>query len=120
MGGSASQQLNAELRQRLTDAEELRKQLGKNGGEAGKNLDQAIEQLKELTGKYTDDSQTSARLKTEVIDPLRQVELELSKRVQAKLAKSNLRINDEGTAPAKYRKQVDEYYKKLSNGSSKQ
>ena len=116
MGGD--RQTGAELRQRLADAEQLRQQLGNSNKDLARNLDQAIEQLKQLSSHYSDDTQTAAVLKTEVIDPLRQVEMELSKQLQAKLAKSNLRINDEGTAPAKYRKQVDEYYRRLSNGSS--
>jgi hypothetical protein len=50
-----------------------------------------------------------------VIDPLRGVEIELSKRLQLKLGKNNLRLSDEGEAPAAYRRLVDEYYKRLSS-----
>jgi hypothetical protein len=56
-------------------------------------------------------------LKTQVVDPLRAIEMELSRRLQAKLGKNNLRLSDEGAAPERYRKLVDEYYKRLSSGS---
>ena len=63
-----------------------------------------------------DDNETAMRLKTEVVDPLREIESELSKRLQAKLGRNNLRLADEGEAPERYRKLVGEYYKRLSNG----
>jgi hypothetical protein len=62
-----------------------------------------------------DDMETALLLKDKVIDPLHGVELELSKRLQLKLGKNNLRLSDEGEAPAAYRKLVDEYYKRLSS-----
>ena len=68
--------------------------------------------------QFGDDQQTAQRLKAEVIEPLRSIELELSKRLQAKLGKGNLRLADEGAAPERYRKLVDEYYKKLSQRNS--
>jgi hypothetical protein len=58
---------------------------------------------------------TALLLKNQVIDPLRSIEMELSKRLQAKLGKNNLKLSDEGAAPAEYRKLVDEYYKRLSS-----
>ena len=64
-----------------------------------------------------DDMQTALLLKDKVIEPLRNVELELSKRLQLKLGKNNLRLSDKGEAPAAYRKLVDEYYKRLSSRS---
>jgi hypothetical protein len=59
--------------------------------------------------------QTALLLKDQVVEPLRSVEIELSKRLQLKLGKNNLRLSDEGDAPAGYRKLVDEYYKRLSS-----
>ena len=64
-----------------------------------------------------DDLMTSKLLKEQVIDPLRSIEMELSKRLQAKLGKNQLRLSDEGAAPERYRKLVDEYYKRLSSRS---
>ena len=49
------------------------------------------------------------------------VELELSRQLQAQNGRTNLRLRDEGTPPDKYRKAVEEYYRKLSGArNSKQ
>jgi len=55
-----------------------------------------------------------------VIDPLRQLELQLSRQAQNQVGRSNLRLRDEGAAPEKYRKAVEEYYRRLSGGGRKQ
>jgi hypothetical protein len=110
-------QFGSEIRQYQRDAEELRRNLGRDR-DLAHNLDQAIQALRqaaEMIGR--DDNQTAALLKTQVVDPLRNIELELSKRLQAKLDKNNLRLSDEGAAPERYRKLVDEYYKRLSSRS---
>jgi len=51
---------------------------------------------------------------------LRQLELELSKQIQAQSGRTNLRLRDEGAAPEKYRKAVEEYYRKLSGAKQRQ
>ena len=80
-------------------------------------LDQAIQGMREAAdAMLRDDIRTAGLLKTQVIDPLRNIENELSKRVQAKLGKNNLRLANEGEAPERYRQLVGEYYKRLSNG----
>jgi hypothetical protein len=118
---SGTRQITAEMRERLRELQDLRRQLGRNGGDLARDLDRAIQQLQQLSDNpYRDDMQTALRLKTEVIDPLREVEVELSRRLQAKLGKNNLRLADEGAAPERYRKLVDEYYKRLSNRAIKQ
>ncbi len=120
---NSDRQLKSELAERLRDAEELRKQIGRERGDLARDLDQAISQLRQMAEEINrndihDDLQTAARLKTGIIDPLRQLEVELSRRLQAKLGKNNLRLSDEGAAPERYRRQVEQYYKRLSNGSS--
>jgi len=110
-------QASSELKERLREAEELRQQLRRSGAPT-RELDQAIQQLRDLSDHVVhDDTQTAERLKSQVIEPLRQLELDLSRRLQAKLGRSNLRLADEGAAPERYRKLVDEYYKRLSNRS---
>jgi hypothetical protein len=52
----------------------------------------------------------------QVIDPLRQIEVELSRRLRDQLGRTNLRLGDEGSAPERYRKSVEEYYRRLSGG----
>ena len=112
-------QLGSELRERLREAEDIRRNLGQDRDLAN-SLDQAIQGLRRANDAITrDDMQTALLLKDQVIEPLRNIELELSKRLQMKLGKNNLRLSDEGEAPAAYRKLVDEYYKRLSAQSPK-
>jgi hypothetical protein len=106
------------LRQRLSDAQNLRRQLG---GTSGPLLDQAIDQLRRMTEVGPgNDIQTAADLKANVIEPLRQLELQLSRQAQSQAGRTNLRLRDEGAAPERYRKAVEEYYRRLSGGGRKQ
>jgi hypothetical protein len=119
-GGNRS--LQSEIATRLQEAEDLRRGLGKDR-DLARGLDQAIQNLRNLAsqaneGRFRDDTQTAALLKSQVVDPLREVEIELSRRLQAKLGRNNLRLSDQGEAPERYRKLVDEYYKRLSNRST--
>lgn len=115
-----NRQLPAEIRERLDEAQELRRQFGAtNFGPVGR-LDEVIQQLKRFAdGRMEGDAQTASLLKQNVIEPLRQLELELSKQVQQQSARTNLRLRDEGAAPEQYRKAVEEYYRRLA-GAKKQ
>lgn len=114
-GDQNARQLGSEIRDYLRDAEDLKRNLGKDR-DLGKGLDQAIQSLRQAGDAIVrDDMDTAMLLKTQVIEPLRSIEMELSKRLQAKLGKNNLRLSDEGAAPDGYRKLVDEYYKRLSS-----
>jgi len=103
------------LREYLRDAEELRRGLNRDR-DLARGVDQAIQGLRQASDAIArDDMATALLLKDQVIEPLRSIEMELSKRVQAKLGTNKLRLGDEGSAPAQYRKLVDEYYKRLSS-----
>ncbi len=116
-GGGDARQLGAEWRERLRDAEELRRAVGGTANNPVGDLGQTIEQLRRLAdGRMQGDAQTAAALKAQVIEPLRQLELELSRRLQAQFGRTNLRLGDEGAAPERYRKSVEEYYRRLSQG----
>jgi uncharacterized protein DUF4175 len=113
--GYDRRQLGSELRESLREAEDIRRNLGKDRDLAS-GVDQAIQGLRRANeALMRDDMQTALLLKDQVIEPLRNVEMELSKRLQMKLGKNNLRLSDEGEAPAAYRRLVDEYYKRLSS-----
>ncbi|MFL6256155.1 MAG: DUF4175 family protein [Pyrinomonadaceae bacterium] len=117
-GGDDARQLSSELRERLRDAEGLRREWGGTSG--GRELGGAIEQLRRMAdGRMEGEALTAASLKAQVIDPLRQLELELSKRLREQLGRTNLRLGDEGAAPGRYRKSVEEYYRRLSQGGRK-
>ena len=115
-----NRQLPAEIRERLREAQDLRREWGATGMGAGR-LDEVIEELKRLAdGKMEGDAATAAWLKAEVVEPLRQLELELSRQLQQQSGRTNLRLRDEGAAPEKYRRAVEEYYRRLSGARAKQ
>jgi hypothetical protein len=118
-GWSDNRQLPAEISERLNEAQELRREWGTTGLGAGR-LDEVIERLKRLAdGRMEGDAATAALLKADVVEPLRQLELELSRQVQQQSGRTNLRLRDEGAAPEKYRRAVEEYYRRLSGGKTK-
>jgi len=57
------------------------------------------------------------KLAKEIIEPLKNVELELSRRYQIMMAKDSVRSAQEEQIPSNYRKLVEDYYKRL--GSNK-
>ena len=122
MGGDwgDNRQLPAEIRERLREAQDLRREWGTTGMGAGR-LDEVIEELKRLAdGRMEGDAATASHLKAEVVEPLRQLELELSRALQQQSGRTNLRLRDEGAAPEKYRKAVEEYYRRLSGARQRQ
>ena len=119
-GWGDSRQLPAEIRERLNEAQDLRREWGATGLGAGR-LDEVIEELKRLAdGKMEGDAATAAYLKADVVEPLRQLELELSRKLQQQSGRTNLRLRDEGAAPEKYRRAVEEYYRRLSGARQQQ
>ena len=117
--GGDERQLMSELREGLREAEGLRRDWGSTVGPVGR-LGDVIEYLKRFAdGRMEGDARTAAALKENVVEPLRQLELELSRQLQQR-GQTNLRLRDEGTAPEQYRKAVEEYYRRLSNGRPRQ
>lgn len=107
-------QLHRELRERVGDAEEIRRLLGRDPALAT-DLDQVIARLRQLDeGKLFDDPRQLDLLKSAVIDPLRRIEFELSRKLQEKLGQNALRLGDDLSVPETYRSLVEDYYKRLS------
>jgi hypothetical protein len=106
-------QLDSELRQRLAEAEELRRRLPRNS-EMARDLGRIIDELRKFESKVFNDPNQLALLKSEIIDPLRQLELELARRLQAKLGNNGPGALSDGDAPDRYRKMIDDYYRRLS------
>ena len=119
-GWGDNRQLPSEVRERLNEAQDLRREWGATGLGTGR-LDEVIEELKRLAdGKMEGDAATAALLKADVVEPLRQLELELSRKLQQQSGRTNLRLRDEGAAPEKYRRAVEEYYRRLSGARQRQ
>jgi hypothetical protein len=106
-------QLESEIRERLGEAEELRRSLGRNS-DLARDLNRAIEQLRRIDPNAFADPSQLAALKSEVIDPLRQLEVELARRLQAKLGNNGSGAFSDGDAPDRYRKMIEDYYRRLS------
>ncbi|MBI3649732.1 MAG: hypothetical protein HY231_01650 [Acidobacteria bacterium] len=114
---SNNRQGDSELRQRLEEAQELRRAL-KGNNDLTRDLDQAIEQLRRINPNAFQDPAQLALLKSEVIDPLRQLEVELARRLQAKQGNSGIGSLSDGDAPDRYRKLIEDYYRRLSSRSA--
>jgi hypothetical protein len=87
--------------------------LGRNS-ELGRELGKAVEQLKKINPNAFSDPAQLALLKNEVIDPLRQIEVELARKLQARLGNNGPGALSDGDAPDRYRKLIEEYYRRLS------
>jgi hypothetical protein len=106
-------QTASELRERLKDAEDLRRALGHNQ-DLARDLNRVVDQLRKVNPNAFNDPSQLALLKNEVIEPLRQIEIELARRLQAKLGNNGAGALSDGDAPDRYRKLIEEYYRRLS------
>lgn len=108
-------QLNRELQQRLTDAQELRPLLDRNSTQM-QNLERVIDSLRRV-GDYTNDSSPEqiARLKS-AIDYMRKLELDLARDLDRLNQKDKYFFAEDNEAPGNYQKLVEEYYKSLAKG----
>jgi hypothetical protein len=110
-------QTASELQERINEAQELRRSLRGNN-DLLRDLDKAIDQLRRINPNAFDDPAQMALLKSEVIDPLRQLEVELARRLQGKLDNQGIGSLSDGDAPDRYRKLIEEYYRRLSSRSA--
>lgn len=97
----------------MKEAEELRRALGRDKDLAN-DLNRVVEQLRNINPNALSDPSQLARLKSEVIEPLRQIEIEIARRLQAKLGNNGAGALNDGDAPDRYRKLIEEYYRRLS------
>ena len=115
LGGDV-RQLAREWEERLRDIQEIRDQLGRNNDLTG-DLNRIMEAVRRrMDGRYNGDPAEIEALRREVIDPFRSIELELSRELQVLIGKENIRSAADEEIPAGYKKLVEEYYKKLSDG----
>jgi len=113
---SGARQVGSELRERVREAEELRRQLGRNS-DLARDLGRAIDQLKKIDPNAFSDPAQLALLKNDIIDPIRQLELELARRLQAKLGRGTPGALGDAEAPDRYHKMIEDYYRRLSSRS---
>ena len=118
-GGHADEdtrQLRSELRQRIADAEELRRLLDRYATQA-RNLNEVIDALKLMgsTGSYDDPAEV-ARLRAS-IGLLQQLELDLSREIGRLGRKDQYLHPGGGEIPRGFEKLVEEYYKALARSN---
>lgn len=114
---TSGNQTASELQQRINEAQELRRALRGNG-DLARDLDKVIEQMKRIDPNAFGDPSQMALLKSEVIDPLHQIEVELARKLQGKLDNQGIGSLSDGDAPDRYRKLIEEYYRRLSSRSA--
>jgi hypothetical protein len=105
-----SRQIERELRERIAEAEEIRRQLE---GQPRRELGRIIERMRQIDPNAFSDPSQLAMLKNEVIDPLRRLEMELAQQLQAKFGQTAGSFS-ESEAPHQYKNMVEDYYRRLS------
>lgn len=100
----------------MRDIQDLRNALPANDP-LRQQLDQIANAMRvQAQSKYPGDPAEIERLANQIVDPMKNVELELSRRLQIMMAKDNIRSAQEDEIPAGYRKLVEDYYKRLGSG----
>jgi hypothetical protein len=120
--GSMSQgeleQLSRELRQRLQDAQELRRDLVRQGLDVSQ-LDRAIGGIRSLTDeRILADERAASDLRAQTIDGLKAFEFALRKKLGAEDAK--VLLGRTGDVPAAFKQYVEEYYRALAKPKDKE
>ncbi|MCS6816783.1 MAG: hypothetical protein N0A16_05380 [Blastocatellia bacterium] len=111
--GEALRQLRRELDERVEEAEELRRLMPLR--DLVDDVNRIIAELRRLDeARLFHDPEEIERLKRQVLDPLRRLEWELSRRQQERLGADRLRLAEEMAVPPEYRRLVEEYYRRLA------
>jgi hypothetical protein len=108
-------QVGRELQERISELRELQQGLGRNNP-LYNEIQGVINNLQALSrdSGLIGNPQAIEQLARQIIDPLKSIELELSRELQIMMAKENIRSAQEEGIPTGYEKFVEEYYKKLS------
>ena len=112
--GIDPRQVGREWRERLADAEELRGLL-EGRTDLGRDVAGLIRRMRQLDAqRIFTDAEELARLKSQVIDGFRQLELELNRTLDEEV-ENLLRLVDGDEVPPEFRQRVEEYYRTLAN-----
>ena len=119
-GSYDPRQWTREFQERLNEIRDIQNGLGRNNP-ISQELERVAGAIQALArDPRVGNPQAIEKLAQQILDPLRGVELELSRSLQLLLAKENIRSAQEDEIPQGYQKLVEEYYKKLSNPNPKQ
>ncbi|MBI4446755.1 MAG: hypothetical protein HY645_12700 [Acidobacteria bacterium] len=112
--GIDPRQVQREWQERLGEAEQIRRALRENP-ELARDLNALVGEMKRLDAeRLLSDPQEIARLKAQVIDGFRQLELEIAQALQKQDQKA-VRLVNHDEVPPEYRKKVEEYYRTLAS-----
>jgi hypothetical protein len=107
-------QLQKEFEERLRQAQGIIPDL-REDRELASEMEGLLARMRGLNGAGLGVSPAALmQLSREVLEPLRQFELALSRRLNEVSAKNKLSRPSEDDVPAGYRKMVDEYFKKIA------
>jgi len=108
-------QLGSELRERLGELRDLRGILS-GDRDAVAQIDRVINRLEGFRSRgFTGDPEELSRIAQEIIDPLRALELELSRELQVLIGQENIRSVQEDELPSEARKYIEEYFKRIGS-----
>ena len=109
-----ARQFEKEFQHRLGEARDLGRSLAGDTDLAAqvKNMVKRMEQMKSL--QFLHDPQELERLRGRVIERLRQLEFDLSRKVRQLGGDAPIHLVKDEEAPPRYRKQVEDYYKALA------
>ena len=112
--GIDPRQLGREWRERLADATELQNLLERTS-DLGRDVAGLIRRMRRLDSeRIFSDAEELARLKAQVIDGFRQLELEINRSLEEG-DEQFLRLVDSDEIPPEFRERVEEYYRNLAN-----
>ena len=110
-----AQQFSREAQQRLADAQALRTELQRQGL-ATKELDQAIDNLRQLTNpRALEDPRISQDLRAKTIDGFKDFEFGLRRKL-GESDSTRVLLERSGDVPAAYKQNVEEYYRAIGKG----
>jgi hypothetical protein len=110
-----AQQFSREAQQRLADAQALRTELQRQGL-ATKELDQAIDNLKQLTNaRALQDPRISTDLRAKTIEGFKDFEFGLRRKL-GESDSTRVLLERSGDVPAAYKQNVEEYYRSIGKG----
>jgi len=107
-----AQQFSREAQQRLADAEALRREMAKNG-QPTRELDKAIENLRQLTNpSFLEDTRAAADLRAKTIEGFKDFEFGL-RRMLGESDSTRVMLERAGEVPPAYKQHVEEYYRAI-------
>jgi len=107
-------QFEKEYQLRFKEGQELARQL-RHRPDLSAQVEDILKRMKGMpTARMLADQAELARLKTSVIEGFRELELQLSRELNQIARKENIRLTKDDDIPKEYRKQVEDYYRALS------